>query len=79
MQSLPQHRPARSTQGPFDDAAWRKSSHSQGDMGECVELAGAPGLVGVRDSKHPTLPNLAFGKAAFAGFTARVKQGALDL
>jgi hypothetical protein len=33
-------------------ASWRKSSRS-GAAGECVEVAFAPGTVGVRDSKNP--------------------------
>jgi hypothetical protein len=34
-------------------ASWRKSSHSNGDGGNCVEVAtGVPGAVPVRDSKH---------------------------
>lgn len=35
---------------------WRKSSHSGSDgtgLYECVELGGASGVVGVRDSKNP--------------------------
>ncbi|MBZ6195542.1 DUF397 domain-containing protein [Streptomyces olivaceus] len=32
---------------------WRKSSHSNGDGGDCVEIAdGVAGLVPVRDSKQ---------------------------
>lgn len=33
-------------------ARWRKSSRSGG--GDCVEIARVPGLVAVRDSKHPS-------------------------
>lgn len=34
-------------------AAWHKSSYSNGDGGDCVEVAhGVPGLVPVRDSKR---------------------------
>ncbi|HEX7658476.1 MAG TPA: DUF397 domain-containing protein [Pseudonocardiaceae bacterium] len=35
---------------------WRKSSHSAGDNGACVELAGT--LDRLRDSKNPTGPVL---------------------
>ncbi|MFJ8545418.1 DUF397 domain-containing protein [Streptomyces sp. NPDC093586] len=36
-----------------NSARWRKSSHSNGDGGDCVEVAhGLPGLVPVRDSKQ---------------------------
>lgn len=35
-------------------AVWRKSSYSNADGGECVEVAdGHPGIVPIRDSKHP--------------------------
>lgn len=35
-------------------AAWRKSSYSGGNGGQCVEVAlNLPGIVAVRDSKDP--------------------------
>ncbi|MFB4319842.1 DUF397 domain-containing protein [Actinomadura sp. 21ATH] len=34
-------------------AKWRKSSYSSSNGGNCVELAGLPGMVAVRDSKDP--------------------------
>jgi hypothetical protein len=37
---------------------WRKSSYSGSNGGECVELAGFPGMVAVRDSKDPDGPVL---------------------
>lgn len=47
-------------------AEWRKSSRSGG--GDCVEIARVPGLVAVRDSKHPggvlTFPETVWGRAA---------------
>lgn len=40
-------------------AQWRKSSYSGGSGGNCVEVAtNLPGLVAVRDSKHPGAPAL---------------------
>lgn len=37
--------------------AWRKSSYSGSNGGECVEIAiGIPGTVPVRDSKDPMRP-----------------------
>ncbi len=36
---------------PFPAQAWRKSSYSEHKY--CVEIAQAPDLVGVRDSKAP--------------------------
>ncbi|WP_027645972.1 DUF397 domain-containing protein [Salinispora fenicalii] len=56
-------------------ARWRKSTKSGGNGGDCVEVAdNLPGVVGVRDSKDPHGPTLAFGPAAwqaFVGFTRR--------
>jgi len=54
--------------------AWRKSSHSGPDNGDCVEVAdGHPTLTPVRDSKNPTGPALLFGTAAWTAFVAGVK------
>lgn len=52
---------------------WRKSSHSGGDEGACVELAGLPGAVAVRDSKDPHGPSLALSPAAFRTLLADLK------
>lgn len=45
-------------------AKWRKSSYSGSNGGECVELAGLPGTVAVRDSKDPEGPVLLLSRAA---------------
>jgi hypothetical protein len=59
-------------------AAWRKSSHS-GAESNCVEVADSlPALVGVRDSKDPDGPALAFAPHAWHGFLAAVKSGEFD-
>ncbi|WP_030271682.1 DUF397 domain-containing protein [Micromonospora globosa] len=53
---------------------WRKSTRSNGS-GNCVEVAdGLPGVVGLRDSKDPAGPALAFDRAAWSTFIASVKQ-----
>ncbi|MFE3247918.1 DUF397 domain-containing protein [Streptomyces sp. NPDC059209] len=52
-------------------ANWRKSSYSNGDGGECVEVAdGHPGVIPVRDSKTPTGPVLLLTPTAWSGFVA---------
>ncbi|MER7547773.1 DUF397 domain-containing protein [Spirillospora sp. NPDC127506] len=53
---------------------WRKSSHSGGNGGECVELASAPGVVAVRDSKDPDGPKLLVGREEFAALVASLKR-----
>ncbi|MEU7715378.1 DUF397 domain-containing protein [Micromonospora chalcea] len=52
---------------------WRKSTRSNGS-GNCVEVAdNLPGVVGLRDSKDPRGPILAFDPAAWSTFVASVK------
>jgi hypothetical protein len=53
----------------LSNAHWRKSSYSNGDGGNCVEVAdGVPGVVPVRDSKLGTDgPVLAFPAHAWTG------------
>ncbi|MEU9063515.1 DUF397 domain-containing protein [Streptomyces sp. NPDC048430] len=59
-------------------AAWRKASYSNGDGGECVEVAdGFPGLVPVRDSKAPDGPALVFTAAHWASFVGAFRNGSL--
>ncbi|OEU86016.1 hypothetical protein DB35_10765 [Streptomyces abyssalis] len=50
-------------------AAWRRSSYSNGQGGECVEVAdGYPGVVPVRDSKAPEGPALVVAAGAWQAF-----------
>ncbi|KPC82789.1 MULTISPECIES: DUF397 domain-containing protein [Streptomyces] len=59
-------------------AAWRKASYSNGDGGECLEVAdGFPGLVPVRDSKTPDGPTLAFRAAHWTHFVEALRAGSL--
>jgi hypothetical protein len=58
---------------------WRKSSHSTGNGGECVEVAADEALVLARDSKDPEGPVLGFGSGAWRAFIGAVKGGRLDL
>ncbi|MFF4544089.1 DUF397 domain-containing protein [Streptomyces sp. NPDC001435] len=56
-------------------AIWRKSSYSNGDGGNCLEVAdNIPGLVPVRDSKLPQAPALILSAAAWAPFVASLKR-----
>ncbi|MEV5338289.1 DUF397 domain-containing protein [Streptomyces sp. NPDC052676] len=51
-------------------ARWRKSSYSDDNGGECVEVAdGVPGVIPVRDSKVPHGPVVLVGPAAWVRFT----------
>jgi Domain of unknown function (DUF397) len=52
---------------------WRKSSFSTPN-GECVEVARAVEMVGVRDSKNPS-PNLTVTPAAWTTLLAVVVSG----
>ncbi|MEU0070827.1 DUF397 domain-containing protein [Streptomyces sp. NPDC006332] len=55
---------------------WRKSSYSNQEGGNCVEVAdGHPGVVPVRDSKVPHGPALCFGAGSWAAFLGEVKAG----
>ncbi|MEU9483968.1 DUF397 domain-containing protein [Streptomyces decoyicus] len=59
-------------------AQWRKSSYSNQDGGNCVEVAdNLPGTVPVRDSKDPQSPALLFEAPAWSSFVTAVKNGQL--
>ena len=67
-------------------AAWRKSTYSGGNGGQCVEVAviasnpGGPEMMcAVRDSKEPAGPVLAFGSGSWCKFTGEVKAGRFGL
>jgi hypothetical protein len=60
-------------------AAWRKSTRSGGTSENCVEVAGLPGFVAVRDSKNPDGGALIFQSAAWRRAVAAVKSGRHDL
>ncbi|MEU5242374.1 DUF397 domain-containing protein [Streptomyces lydicus] len=55
---------------------WRKSSYSNADGGQCIEVADSlPTVVPVRDSKDPHGPALVFPAVAWASFVTAVKGG----
>ncbi|WP_348533306.1 DUF397 domain-containing protein [Kitasatospora sp. MAA4] len=58
-------------------ARWRKSSYSNPDGGDCIEVDDAnPGRV--RDSKDPDGPGLGFTPATWQVFVAGVRAGDFD-
>lgn len=61
------------------DERWFKSSRSDAQGAQCVEVAQLPDAVGVRDSKDQDGPVLAFGPDAWRGFVSGVKSGEFDL
>ncbi|MER7051275.1 MULTISPECIES: DUF397 domain-containing protein [unclassified Streptomyces] len=55
------------------NARWTKSSYSNGQGGDCVEVAdGVPGVVPVRDSKVAGGPVVLVGPAAWTEFVRTV-------
>ena len=56
-------------------ATWRKSSHSNNGGADCVEMARADRVVGVRDSKNPEGEALTFDPGAMRAFLDTIKQG----
>ncbi|MCE7080058.1 DUF397 domain-containing protein [Streptomyces sp. ST2-7A] len=55
--------------------AWRRSSYSNQEGGNCVEVAGGvPGVVPVRDSKAPAGPVLGFAAPAWTAFLGEMKK-----
>ncbi|MEU0302069.1 DUF397 domain-containing protein [Streptomyces sp. NPDC006175] len=59
--------------------AWRKSSHSNSDGGQCVEVSDAfTDVVPVRDSKNPLGPVLTFAADGWSSFVSAVKDGGVD-
>ncbi|MFB7846292.1 DUF397 domain-containing protein [Streptomyces sp. NPDC056053] len=61
----------RTSAQDVSESAWFKSSYSSdGNEGDCVEVAASPGAVHVRDSKDVRGPRLAFGPDAWAGFVS---------
>ncbi|MFF7993168.1 DUF397 domain-containing protein [Kitasatospora xanthocidica] len=49
---------------------WFRSSYSNYEGGECVEVASYPSAVHVRDSKDRTGPTLTFSPDAWSAFVA---------
>ncbi|MFB7759265.1 DUF397 domain-containing protein [Streptomyces xiamenensis] len=61
-----------------DAREWRRSSHSNQDGGQCLEVAdGHPGVMPVRDSKWPDGPVLTLASAPWSAFVAALRAGRL--
>ncbi|MFI0367411.1 DUF397 domain-containing protein [Actinomadura sp. 1N219] len=52
---------------------WRKASRSTAEGDNCVEVAGSPNTVAVRDSKDPDGPRLIISTSDFQHFTNILK------
>ncbi|MFJ1810003.1 MULTISPECIES: DUF397 domain-containing protein [unclassified Streptomyces] len=66
----------RRSRPELNGAAWRKSSYSNQEGGDCVEVAdGFRAVVPVRDSKVPHGPALCFDVASWAAFIGELKAG----
>ncbi|MFG3007715.1 DUF397 domain-containing protein [Streptomyces calvus] len=64
----------RRTDTEVNDVAWRRSSYSNQEGGNCVEVAaGFPDVVPVRDSKAPHGPALYFDGASWTAFIGELK------
>lgn len=52
------------------EVAWRKSSYSGAEGGQCVEVAATADAIWVRDSKQVAGPVLTVGADAWSAFVA---------
>jgi hypothetical protein len=59
-------------------AVWRKSSRSNGQGGNCVEVSTVDTIVGVRDSKDPSGPVLTFSPGDWRAFVEAINDGEFD-
>ncbi|MEV4875980.1 DUF397 domain-containing protein [Streptomyces cyaneofuscatus] len=63
-----------SRRADLTSATWRKSSYSNSDGGNCVEVSDdLPGFVPVRDSKQLEGPAVIFGTSAWSTFIDGVR------
>jgi hypothetical protein len=57
----------------LDAMAWRKSSYSGSNGGNCIEVAATTRAVAVRDSKDPEGTRFTFTAATWTAFTDQLK------
>jgi hypothetical protein len=55
------------------ELTWDKSSYSNADNGDCVEVATAPDTMAVRDSKAPSSGQLTVRPSAWRAFLATLR------
>ncbi|WP_250290987.1 DUF397 domain-containing protein [Streptomyces atroolivaceus] len=55
--------------------AWKKSSYSSGEGGQCVEVAAADTAVHIRDSKQSGGPTLRVGAVQWTTFVRMAARG----
>ncbi len=58
-----------------NNLAWRKASYSNGNGGDCVEVADLLDVTLVRDTKDRTRPAVAVSAASWVTFVEGVKLG----
>ncbi|MFF2535286.1 DUF397 domain-containing protein [Streptomyces cyaneofuscatus] len=64
----------QSRRADLTSVTWRKSSYSNSDGGQCVEVSDdLSGVVPVRDSKQPEGPAVVFGASAWTAFISDVR------
>ncbi|NEC89560.1 DUF397 domain-containing protein [Streptomyces sp. SID12501] len=56
---------------------WRKSSYSNTDAGQCLEVADNLSVVPVRDSKTPDAPALVLRPTTWTSFVTAVRRAQL--
>lgn len=56
-----------------NETQWRKSSYSAHEGGDCVEVAGLPKKIAVRDSKNPSSHIHEFTRSAFRALANGIK------
>lgn len=63
----------------LDESQWVRSSHSNADVGNCLEWQRpAPNLVAIRDSKNPQVGPFIFPADAWTAFVNSVRLGEFD-
>jgi len=60
-------------------ATWRKSTHSNGAGGNCVEVADLTPEIAVRDSKAPNAGHLSFSRQHWTAFVTDARDSCYDL